>query len=132
MSQLERVEEERKSKKKRSSAGSSRSSAFITFHPTKEQKEVLKELPWGPLEALDNLAFWLERGHKFTLIQKPDNGSFCAMLRENTKNWQEALTLTCWHAQPERALVGLVWALENLYPEFPDVKERIVPVDDDW
>lgn len=105
---------------------------FVSFHPTKEQREQIKEQSYELEGILDFLSTWLNDGFKLTIQYNEAQEAYCVMLRDGKSEWQSARVLSCWHVDWARALQTLVFALETVYTHFPDIPEGAKKEELDW
>lgn len=92
---------------------------FVSFNPTKEEKETLKSSQMTLEEVMLSIESCLQDGHKVTLQYHSDHDCYSAVVRDGTVPWEQALALSCWHHSLERALRMLDYCLTIKHPEFP-------------
>ena len=107
-------------------------SLLQTFHPTVQEKEVLKAREADIETLLVAVETWIEKGNSFTLGQRMDTDSFYALIREKGTHWEQARGLTAWHGNLIQALNGLVFALETRYEDFPEIDIQTSMYKDEW
>jgi hypothetical protein len=124
MSQLERLAEEKKSRRvaRRPAKANGKNSGFVAFHPTKEEREEIKADQTPLREVIDFLFTWVEDGHKLTFGYKPENEAYYLALREGGASFDEAVTLSMWHADPWMCVYGMKAALKGRYASFPAIQ----------
>lgn len=105
---------------------------MFTFHPTAEQKKLLKSSPMDLEKDLENADTFLSRGCVLSIGQRLDTGSCYATMREKTDNWKEARAVSAWHAEPAKALKALMFILTSELAEFPEVEFKPSSFDEDW
>lgn len=93
---------------------------FLSFHPTKDQKEYLRTQDEGLDDLLVGIRPYLEDGHKITIGYSEKNKACYASIRENHQDWQQARAISAWHADADMALRSLCYAIVSQYPSFPD------------
>lgn len=103
-----------------------------TYHPTVAEREVLRARLFDWPKFRDIVERMLERGCTLSVGQRLDTGSCYATIREKTLKWEEARGLSAWHIDVERALLGLQFALETRYEDFPDIDPVEWKDDGDW
>jgi hypothetical protein len=133
MSQLERLEEERKSRKvrKNGSSGAASLSNFVAFHPTKEERMAIKNDDTDLAEVISFLLTFVQDGHKLSIGYRAENGSFFVMLRDGGETWDKAVCLSAWHQDPMIAIYAMRNALMGRYSTFPHVQMSLFS-DVDW
>jgi len=105
---------------------------MMTFHPTAEEKESLKNSPADPQKDLEILEDFIVRNCTLSIGCRLDSGAFYATLREKTENWTEARSLSAWHTSPAQALRGLAFALDTRFDQFPDIEVNGAGFLDEW
>lgn len=107
---------------------------FITFHPSTAEKIQLAEMPPSLEKCLTVLADRISQGCGLTVTQKLDTGAFAALIYDKSEPFGERITLSAWHSDLEKVLVGLAFALETRWPDFPSEKPALLFNDpgDDW
>lgn len=134
MSQLERVEEEKKAwkaKKTRASTATS-SSSYVSFSPTKEEKEKILRLTESVEEMLDYLSTYTQDGFILSFKYMETQEAHVWTLRENGTDWKLNRALTAWHVDWLKSLRMLYYALNNRFHGWPDRVEGLVGIDLDW
>lgn len=130
---MKEVKQSRNGRSKNSKPPMKLKGGFITFHPTVAEKIQLKEMP-PPLErCLAVIADRINQGCGLTVTQKVDTGSFAVLIYDKAEPFGERITLSAWHTELDRALVGLAFALEARWPDFPSEKPALSfnePLDD--
>lgn len=124
MSQLERLAEEKKSKKVRNRPAKANgvNANFVSFRPTKEDKEAIRA-DQTPLDVLlGELATWVEDGHKLTLGFRPENSAFYLSLREGGAEYSDAVSLSVWHTDLLTCFYAMKHALRGRYSDFPAIQ----------
>lgn len=131
MSVTKRSKEENKATKAKKPTKAPKN--YVNFHPTKEEKDELKDeqkfnLEWGLL-VISN---YLDGRASLSVGYAGRTDSYYATLREKSDNWQDARSLSCFHSDPSRAIIGLAFSLERHYDDFPNVESTIQPRDLEW
>lgn len=129
------VDEKKYSRKKkepesRKSTGSL--SNFVSFNPTKEQREAIKSSSLSLTENLDYLSTWLQEGHKLSINYNREQEAYGIFLRDGNADWREAVVLSCWHVDWERAISMLCFALNNVHTDFPHINRTRESADLEW
>lgn len=134
MSQLERVEEEKKRKggHKQTSSQSLTTGTYLSFNPTKEEKEILKEMKVDYVEFLDFISTYLQDGYRLTWKFMPAQEAYVWSLSEANSDWRTNRVLTCWHVDFEKALKMLYFALNNRFKGWPDLMPPGAVNDLEW
>lgn len=134
MSVTDRIKEEERKKNSKGSTKKSTSSGgnFLTFNPTKEQREAIRNSELSLAENIDYIAMWLTEGHKISWSYAKEQQCYAVFLRQGDADWREALVISCWHADYEIAIRMLAYALNNVYTSFPIVTDRHDFRDVDW
>jgi hypothetical protein len=120
MSQLERIKEERNGKGKTTQKAQKTPEGLYNYHPTEADKKVLRELPWGVLEALDRLADYLEMGCRLSISPAKSNHAIMITIRAPGEDWQRCNAVSTAHSDINRGLITLAYALETRATEFPN------------
>jgi len=133
MSQLERLQEEKKSKaiSKKPRKANGADTRFVSFHPTTEERKAIREDLTPLREVLDFLLTWVEDGHRLTFGHKGENSAYYVMLREGGAGYDEAVTLSVWHEDPWICVYALKAALKGRYGAFPNIQLNVWE-DVDW
>lgn len=105
---------------------------FVVYRPTAEERARITGKALSIEECLNCLIPLLEEGHKLTLGFKPENSAYYLHLREGNADWDKAVTLSCWHAAPERVFQMMSDAILHKYPEFPLVQLSLGGEAPDW
>lgn len=122
----------RRKPRKPGNAAGTRNTSFVAFNPTEADRAVISGDDRPLEEAMGVLYSKVLEGHKVTLQYNPEYGTYMALIRQGDVEWEHALTLSHWHQRPERALRGLIYALEYRYPSFPDGAFQRVFDQPDW
>lgn len=102
----------------------------IAFHPTLAEKAAIKEAGADLDRAIPYLLSYVESGNKLTIGQAAGTGATYATLTQGGVEWQNAVTLSAFHADPVWAICALAWVLADRYTGFPDV--QLTFLDDNW
>jgi hypothetical protein len=132
---MSRVVEEAKSPKVKKSGQNGKKNSqkrFISFHPTKEEKEHIRTMDESLDDSLVGIRPWLAEGHKITLGFSANNEACYASIRESHDDWTRARALSAWHADPDVALRSLCYALVSRFPTFPEIGTGEGDYDLDW
>lgn len=111
-----------------------RKGGFVTFHPSTAEKTQLREMPPSLEHALSRLQGKLEEGCGITVTMNQNNGSFAALIYDKSQSFDERITISCWHTQLDKAIVGLAFALDARWPDFPSEKPALgfEALEEDW
>jgi len=101
---------------------------YIAFHPTKEQKEFLREQEDSLEDLLGGLVSFLREGHKIQIGLSERTGAIYATLRERSDDWKTAISVSAFHAEPGMALRSLCYFVVVCHPRFPSVQ---LPLDEE-
>lgn len=124
---------EQKKEKKSPKVSKQANKNYINFHPTKEQKEELKNYDkYTPEWAITVIQSFISGSATLSMGYANRTDSYFATCREKCDDWRDARTLSCFHSDPARALVGLAYALESLYDSFPNISPTVSEQDLDW
>lgn len=132
---MSRVAEETKaskSRKPKTNGNKTYVKRFISFHPTKEEKEYIRAMEESLEDCLVGLRPWLEDGHKLTIGWSGKNDACFASIRESTDNWRDARAVSAWHADPDVALRSLCYAITSRFPAFPEIEFGQADYELDW
>lgn len=132
MSQLERLKEEEQGRRAKKASSKASAPLMVSFHPNREEIEILKVSTFGILEAMDVLENVVSDWGSMTVGHKPENGSFYALIRDKRVDYQQAKALSYWHSTLEKAIIGLGFALATRYSGFPDGAYQPNLGGDDW
>lgn len=102
-----------------SKANTTGAAQFISYHPTEADKVILRELPWGPLEALEKAEGFLMDGCRITISYVPKNDGFSAIIRGPGEDWSKAPAIGVVHNDLGKCLTTLLYALETRFTSFP-------------
>lgn len=126
-------EEEKKHRPKGSKPNGANSTGnFISFNPTKDQKQAIRQSGLTLADNLDYLSTWLTLGHKLSWIYNREQEAWAVFIRDGSADWREALVLSCWHVDYELAIAMMAYALNNVYTSFPAVEIGKSQRDIDW
>lgn len=116
------------------SAGSqqARQSRLVSFNPTEEQKETIKNDQRSLEDVLASLEAALQDGHVFNVKYQDKYDAFSLIIREAGEDWQVALSLSVWHNSLDRCFRIMSYALTMVYPDFPAGVERQAFSVTDW
>lgn len=92
---------------------------FFSVYPTAAEKDYLRGLSWGPLEALETLQAKVNEGLSFTLTATQTGDALCLVVRQRSASYGQGQALSFFHSDPGRLLVLAAWALTERYPEWP-------------
>lgn len=134
MSQLERVEEERRSRKttRQRTTGGKGASAYVSYNPTKEEKAVIKEMEEGLVDIADFITTYLQDGYVLTFKFMTEQECYSLVLRENLGDWKTDRALSCWHVDWLRTWQMMFHALHNRYANWPSGIEGARGPDVEW
>ena len=122
-----------KSRARKQRKGSHNSySTFFTFHPTNEQKHALRHWDVELQEVLEGLASKIEGGFKLSIGQKPESGTFFAIMRQNGDDWKNTPACSYWNLDMTKTLVGLYYYLTSVNPSWPEGRSSVVEEETDW
>ena len=121
MSQLERLREEKLARngKKPVNSQTGGTGRLLSFNPNEPQKMAVKSMYSGTDELVYGLGRCLARGLKVSLGYTEKSDSFYAIAREVNADWTKADGVSGVHRDLVRALGTLLYALEEVYPEWP-------------
>lgn len=105
---------------------------MITYHPTTEEKEILKSLPLDLDKALDSMRVYIERGATLSIGVRLDSGAYYATIRAKSDDWKTAPAVSAWHSDPAKALLALSFAMENKFEDFPEINGKGQQFIDEW
>lgn len=125
-----RVEEGERRRATKSKSTSS--SKFVSFQPTKEEKEIIRNGYVDLDKTLDCLEAFLLQGHKLTISYVVGRMSYCVGIRDGSVDWSQAVVVNCWHINLQRAFAMLHYALAEVYTNFPDIDGAHPGAEDDW
>jgi len=63
---------------------------------------------------------FLKQGHKLSIGQNLDNGSFYCIIREQGDDWRAARAVGVWTASVEKAIALMGYYLREVNPDFPE------------
>jgi len=113
-------------------AGNGSNTPFVSFNPTGVEKGIIRDDPRPLGDVLDSLNSWVRRGHKLHIGFNDSKESFYAVLRQGGVDWKEAISLSCWHRDCERALRALEYGLSTKYRDFPAIQLAFFEDDLEW
>lgn len=134
MSQLERQVEEKKAAKtiKAAQAPAGGTGRLVSFNPNEPQKMAVKSLYASRDDLVFGLGRCLARGIKLSIGYTPASDSFYAIAREVSPDWQKADGISSFHRDIVRVIGTLIYALEEVYPDWPAKKLPGQTSDLDW
>lgn len=103
------------SKKKARYAGN-----FLSFQPTKAEKEILRSQPMTWEEIQDILLTWLQNGFVLSWKWETERDVYLCTLRSPADNWEDASYLTARHRDLTRSLMTLCYGLSTKFQNFSD------------
>lgn len=103
-----------------------------TFHPTKEQRNILRDRSLDTYNILQGLSDWLRLGHRITLGHSDRGDGLYAVIRDGTAKWDNAMSVFVYHSDLAKVLQGLDYFLTEVAPEFPAVPSAPNTFDDEW
>jgi hypothetical protein len=132
---MSRSVEEAKNSRKKGGPNNGRKAnqkRFVSFHPTKEEKEHIRTMEESLDDCLVGIRPWLATGCKLTIGFSDKNDACYASIREHNDNWRDARALSAWHADPDVAVRSLCYAVVSRYPSFPEIDLNQEDYDLDW
>lgn len=108
------------------------SNNFISFSPTKVDKEEAMKLLSSFQETVEFLATYTEDQQKIKIDWDDRNSCYRADLMTVTEDWKDAVHLTARHTDIVKALCLLHVALRDHYPAWPITPMAADKVDTDW
>lgn len=121
MSYNEDVRDAKKKRNSTSKASSPATTAFVAFHPTKEEKEKLQsDASLDSSWAAEVLESCLAEGARLSFSYRPENRAVVAMIRDGTVEFNQSTTLSAFQASLEKAIIALAFFVRYHYPHFPD------------
>ena len=126
------IQEQRRGNGTKKNSGQKKWPNSLTYHPTVEEKETLRNTTPDLEKDLDTLSTWLDRGCVLSVGVRLDSGAYYATLREKTENWMTSPALSAWHSNPSQAVRGLVFALTTRFSEFPEITTKEEAFTDEW
>lgn len=131
---MKELKQSRNGKSNKPKPPTSPKGGFITFHPSTAEKIQLREMPPTIEKSLTVLADRVNQGCGVTITQKLDTGSYAVLIYDKSEPFGERITLSVWHTELDKAIVGLAFALETRWPDFPSEKPAMFfkEPDDDW
>jgi hypothetical protein len=103
-----------------------------TWHPNKEQREALREQTYDIARVLIGLEFWIGLGHRITLGKSANGDGVYCVIRDGSREWQDAQAVFVYHSELGKALQGLNYYLVEVAPEFPSVPKIARAEEEDW
>lgn len=134
MSITDRVADEKKYKDRKKTLRGSNGTTnnFLSFNPTKEQKQAIRNSGLTLADNLDYLSTWLMAGNKISWQYSKEQEAWAVFFRQGDVDWREALVLSCWHVDYEIAIGMLAYALNNVFSSWPVVADHQKLNDVDW
>lgn len=131
---MSRQADERKNMGKQTAKSGQKAKAklFVSFHPTKEEKEYLRSLDTSLEDDLESLKFFMAEGHKITVGYSKNTGAVYATLREGTDDWEQARSVSAWHSEAGMALRALIYGVLHYHPKFPNLATSQAEFDLEW
>jgi len=111
---------------------SAQASMLWTYHPTVDERKVLAQGTYGPLEALDTIAEHLLKGSRTTFGYKAENGSFYCLLREAGDDWEKCKAISAWHSDLGKSITTLGYYLAYVNPSWPATHPTSTQQEFDW
>ena len=121
MSQSNDAKYDRPRGSSRKKGKSNKTSSLFSFHPNKDQREELKKWTADLDKDLEFLMTFLEDNCLLSVGYKAENASYFALLKDRSVQWDQAASVSVWHTDLPRALLGLTYYLKEVNPEFPKV-----------
>jgi hypothetical protein len=126
------AKESGKRMKKKGKGNDVQKSPFATFHPTAQEREFLKEDAPSLSDALSTISEFCKDNIQFSLGYKAENSGYFAMVRDKVGDWTEQACLSYWNSDPEKAVIGLAFALQGRYSNFPNLQIGLPGFTDEW
>lgn len=105
---------------------------LFNYHPTEGDKKVLRELPWGVLEALEALAEKLEEGCRLSISPAKGNNAMMFTLRAAGDDWANCPAISTAHNDLAKGLITLAYAIQTRAPKFPEQLPIGTQIEFDW
>lgn len=105
---------------------------FWSWHPTvaeRTQFEMFAEEHGDALAALEGAVV---RGIAISITRARTNDSFAVVAREAGASFGQGQALSVFHVELERAVLGMVFVLDVLYPHWPAERVRTGNRQIDW
>lgn len=93
---------------------------FYTWRPAETDLDGLGAFLKDDSEALKELSSVLARGLSVKVAFREESASFFATAVEITEYPDPAKGLSVWHSDPVKCLLAVLYALTEVYPEFPE------------
>jgi hypothetical protein len=123
-------EEVRSRRREKAKAKKQSQGRIWTYHPT---QTAAAELQMGAMpleEALEVLCEAMQNDVSITMGQKAENASYYLLARDKATSWQEANTVSVWHANLEKAIRTMAYALRYVTIDFPPELPKGTATDD--
>lgn len=127
-----KAEEDGQQRKSTSKKPVGRVNGLYSFHPTEADKKVLRDLPWGLLEAINELEDLVQSGCRLNVSYIERNGAVSAIIRAPGEDWTKAPAVSAVHTSVERAIITLAYALQTRCPRFPAEMPTGTQLEFDW
>lgn len=125
-----RVIEERQ-QSHRSKSGKQKNK-FYTWKPQGDEIGAMQDYAKDLGDVLADLPTALERGLFLKVSMATSGDSWFAALIEPGEWGSNPRALSVWHSNPVRAVVGLLYAVTHVFPEFPDDPWPPTDFVEDW
>jgi len=118
--------------KGKGATGDKSQNRLFNYKPTESEKSILKTLN-SPIErSFAVIVDRLDTGCKVSIGQDIDSGTYYIIVREDKKDWTEALAVSVWHPDFNRAVQALAFYLTDVNPDWPAVSAQNQKQDFDW
>lgn len=96
-------------------------SLFYSFKPDQEQVNAILDFGRDWSEVVSELSNVVREDTTLKVAYDEKSGAYYATLIERVEWPEPAKGLSVWHADPVKALLGVLFAATQLWPGFPEV-----------
>ena len=121
MAQKERQAEQKADSRRGTSRRKATQSGLVSWKPLAADLDGLTRLFSNPNELADRALEVLERGIALSLKRNNNGHAFFCIARSENAVFGEGVSLSFWNSCPVKAFVMAIYALDCVYPDYPDV-----------
>lgn len=106
---------------------------FIAFHPTTQEKKLIRDDTIGWTEIIDRLQSCLNSELAISIKRDDYRDCISLVIRENVPFGDEGIAISFWHTDVLTCFQQMCVAFDDRYKDFPEAAQLSLPEEDvDW
>lgn len=108
------------------------SGLFVSFHPTKAERDAIKQMDFSYQDLYELLSSLPDAGLFIKITANQSGEALCAIVGEAGRGYNEGPILACFHVDIEMLLRQVKYMLSVKWPNYPAQAPTSTQLEFDW